>query len=272
MPDVAFVARGRYRAWPSELGTGIRTAPDLHATRLRPGGTGRTGTTRPLPVRAFWRPDAAERLCGLFALLMSIAGCSGPVPSPAVCTGPATTTVWVVDRGWHTELAVPATLLNGPAAYFRKVFPSARTILIGYGKKTFITAPADDLSAYLIGPFPGPAVIQVGALSVLPTDAYATGDIAPIALSDTQARALSEAINDDLAIGHDGRPRLVSKADSGVSLFYAARSGYRFEHTCNRWTVERLRAAGLPVDPVGVVLAGQAMRRLRDAPRCPAGG
>ncbi|MEJ1976695.1 MAG: hypothetical protein WDN49_11875 [Acetobacteraceae bacterium] len=102
---------------------------------------------------------------------LATAACStsmAPCPLPLAGDAP----VYVVSRGWHVDVGIPADQLDGPLAVYRDVFPGARTVMFGFGKKTFITAPADTISEYLLGPVPGPAVIQVTALSVAPPDAY----------------------------------------------------------------------------------------------------
>lgn len=62
--------------------------------------------------------------------------------------------VTLIDRGWHVEIALPAEALTGGLAVFRDVFPGARAVAFGYGKRTFFTAKTDSLSEYLLGPFP----------------------------------------------------------------------------------------------------------------------
>jgi hypothetical protein len=46
------------------------------------------------------------------------------------------------------------------------------------------------------------------------------------------------------------------------SVFYASAGTYNLSHTCNTWTAEALRVAGLPVNAAGVVFAGQVLGQL----------
>ncbi len=168
------------------------------------------------------------------------------------------------SRGWHTDIALPASRLTGGLAAFRRVFPGARTIVFGYGKRTFMTARADRLSEYLLGPFPGPAVIEVFALSTTPEQAYGPADLVTLSLPAGGAERLSDFLWADL--DRDGRdPRLVGPGSFAGSLFYAARSEYGLGHTCNNWVAQALHASGLPVAASGVVFSGQVMQRAEAA-------
>ena len=169
------------------------------------------------------------------------------------------------SRGWHADIAVPAGELSGGLAVFRGIFPGARTIVFGYGKRTFMTARADRLSEYLLGPFPGPAVIEVFALSTTAEQAYGTAGLVTLALPAGGAAALSAFIWDDLDRDRQDHLRLVGPGLFAGSLFYAARSGYALSHTCNTWAAQALHAAGLPVAAEGVVFSGQVMERAESA-------
>lgn len=211
----------------------------------------------------------------LAALLVALATASCAVPPPPCAAQPAgDDTIYVVVRGWHAEIGIPVEQLDGPLAFYRSVFPGARVLMFGYGKKTFITAPTRSLAEYIVGPFPGPAVIQVVALADTPLEAYEAGSTIRLAITPADNAALSAAIWHDLAKDPDGRPRLVSLGTRPVSVFYAARSGYNLLHTCNAWVADMLNAAGLGISGDGVVFSDQVMSRTADvaAAQCRAGG
>ncbi len=173
--------------------------------------------------------------------------------------------MYIVSRGWHTEIGVPADDLVGPLSMFRQIFPGAQAVMFGYGKRTFMTAPADNISEYLLGPVPGPAVIEVFGIGVMPPLAYGKQDMVALRLPPSGARALSAFLWDDLARDHTGAPLLVGAGFFPGSRFYAARSRYSLSHTCNTWVAAALHAAGVPMDPAGVVVSGQAMARAAEA-------
>ena len=80
--------------------------------------------------------------------------------------------------------------------------------MFGYGKRTFMTARADRASEYLLGPFPGPAVIEAVGLRAEPPDAYGPNDMIKLALPKGGATAISAFIWNDLSAWRRWRAQL----------------------------------------------------------------
>jgi Protein of unknown function (DUF2459) len=172
-------------------------------------------------------------------------------------------TVVLLDHGWHTDIGVPAEELSGPLAVFRDIFPGAKTLVFSYGKRTFLMAPAHTWSEYLLGPLPGPAAIMVTGLSVPGDQAYGPDPALIFHLPKGGAERLSNFIWQEIIRDEAGKPRLIDRGPFPGSLFYAATTGYALNRTCNEWSALALGAAGLDIDPSGVVLASQLMTRAR---------
>src|SRR4029077_9064348 len=104
-----------------------------------------------------------------------------PRPTNAEMVGGDTVTL--LDHGWHTDIGIPAEELSGPLSVFRTIFPGVKTLVFSYGKRTFLMAPANDWSEYVLGPLPGPAAIMVTGLSGSAELAYGTdpGLLPPLA-------------------------------------------------------------------------------------------
>jgi len=196
-------------------------------------------------------------------VLLCLAACATPAPYCKAGDGGAP--VYVADRGWHVEIGVPAERLEGPLAVYREIFPGARYVMFGYGKKTFITAPATTFSEYVLAPVPGPAAIQVTGLSVTPPEAYGAGETIALALPPGAARGLSDFLWSDLEQDSAGGPRLMARGPFPGSLFYYARSQYSIAHTCNTWAADALDAGGVAVTGQGVYFAEQVMARAAKA-------
>ena len=210
----------------------------------------------------------------MLPLLAVLSACA--TPHPAACLArpaPPGDAVWVVDHGWHTDLAIPARSLRGPMTAFRQLFPGMTVLLVGFGRRTFMTAPVTNLGDLLIGPFPGDGVLLVAGLTAPPDRAYADGTEAVLPLSPDRADRLSAFLWRSFALDH-GRPRRIGPGFFPGSVFFAARHGYSGFYTCNSWTEDALHQAGLAPGPAGVVLAGQVMVRVarRAAPACAIGG
>ena len=172
--------------------------------------------------------------------------------------------VYVVGRGWHTDIGIPVQELDKNLAFYAKIFPGAKTIMFGYGKKTFVTAPPDTIGEYFLGPVPGPAIIHVVGINVLPTEAYPPEDTYTLALPLEGKKALSAYIWNDLAKDEQGKLKFIGNSHAPQGLFYAANSEYNLLHTCNTWAVDALQAANLPISGDGVIVSGQSMARVSD--------
>jgi len=207
--------------------------------------------TRP-PVT---RRGLARLGCTLGAGAM-LAGCAIPQPAP----GCGAVTLWLLDRGWHTEFAIAADAIEGGLAAFVPRFPGARVLLFGYGKRSFMTATVERFQELLIGPFPGDGVIQVTAVSALPVPP-AIG----IAFDAPALRALTDFIWSTVDRDETGGPRLLGHRDGAV--FYASPRRYSLDYTCNTWSAEALATAGLPVAVDGVRVVSDLLRQVALLPQ-----
>jgi hypothetical protein len=203
--------------------------------------------------------------CSLCLLLTALLPACNSFAPPSCMPPDKGDVVYVTGEGWHVQLGIPVRELDRNLAFYRKIFPHARVITFGYGKKTFFIAPSDTISEYLVGPVPGPAAIQVVGLKVTPIKAYPPEETITLHLPPGGRRALSEYIWKDLSKDQGGKPIVIGQSTDPIGLFYAAESEYNLLHTCNTWAVDALHAAGLPVSGDGVVFSGEAMDRVADA-------
>jgi hypothetical protein len=203
----------------------------------------------------------AQYVRGLWIAIVLLTGCSGPM-APGHANAPLSgDSVTLLDHGWHTDIGIPAEELTGPLAVFRSIFPGARSLVFSFGKRTFLVAPPHDWSEYLLGPVPGPAAIMVTGLAVPAENAYGTDPTLILRLPKGGATLLSDFIWREIVHDEAGRPRLIDRGPFVGSLFYEASARYALSHTCNAWSALALRAAGLDIDPSGVIFASQIMTR-----------
>ena len=170
--------------------------------------------------------------------------------------------VEVIDHGWHTDLALPADGLVGRLAVFRSIFPGLRVLVVGFGRRTFMMAPVQTLGDLLVGPFPGRGAVLAIGLDADPARAYGDGTIAHLGLGTAARARLDDFVWRTLALGPDGRPLAIGAGPYRGSIFYATTRGYSGLETCNTWTAQAARAAGMPVSPAFDVFASQTMRQL----------
>ncbi|HEX3982442.1 MAG TPA: DUF2459 domain-containing protein [Acidisoma sp.] len=198
-------------------------------------------------------------------ILLLLAGCAAPPPLPSVEVSPGAgaETVSLIVHGWHTDIGLPAPEISGPLTTIRALYPGARTLVFGYGKRTFMIAPAHTIGEWIIGPFPGPAAVEVSAISSDSATAYGRDHVMTLALPPGGGARLSAFLWQALARGPSGKPIFIAQGNWPGSLFYAASAPYALNHTCNRWSAEALASGGLPINPDGVIFSGQIERAAR---------
>ena len=222
----------------------------------------------PLRTARLLKHTGRRRLPALLLLALSACtGASGETP-PSLAPQPVgAETVSLITHGWHTDIAVPASEVSGPLTRFRALFPGARSLIFGYGKRTFMIAPAHTLGEWVIGPFPGPAALEVSAISSDATTAYGTAHVQRLALPPGGAASLSAFLWQAFAKTSSGDPRYIAQGNFPGSLFYQAKSRYGLLHTCNTWSAEALAAAGLPLRPSGIIFSHTLDERVRELSR-----
>lgn len=203
---------------------------------------------------------ARSRRKAMAVALGALAACAVPPPLPCPAA-PDGAVAWVIDHGWHTDIALRPQDLDGPLAAFRLPFAAAEALVFGFGKRSFVLAEAGAAEELLLGPFPGRGAMQVKGLRLLPPAVY-PGRVTALALPAGGLARLSRFLWDSFALDPAGAPVPAHPGPLHGSLFYEAVRGYSLAYTCNTWAAEALRLAGLPVSERGVVLAGAVLAQL----------
>jgi uncharacterized protein (TIGR02117 family) len=170
--------------------------------------------------------------------------------------------VYVIDRGWHTDIGLAKDDIRGPLASIERAFPGVRYLVFGFGERAFLLSRRTDLLTMIRALFPSPAAMLVTALRVSPVAAFEPTHVIAVPLSPASFDRLNSFIWSYLARDSNGPPRPIAEGPYPGSLFYAAAGTYDATFTCNTWTAAALREAGLPVSPEGVMFAGQVMDRV----------
>lgn len=174
--------------------------------------------------------------------------------------------VTVIERGWHTDIALPTLAISGSLAALGREFPGERFLVFGFGDRAYYMAPDPPFPGMLAALLPGPGVILVTALRVEPAEAFGADNVVTLPLSPSQLAAIIAFVRSGLATGTDGSMQRLGDGPYPGSAFYASDGSYDAFENCNYWTISALRSGGLPVDPDGVIFAGQVMdlaRRLK---------
>lgn len=197
------------------------------------------------------------------AALAVLTGCvlTRPAPgeAPAACR-----TVWVTSNGFHTGIAVPAATAR--AAGFEP--GAAPWVEFGWGEDGAYRGERLTLGAATRAALGGEGVLHVAPLADRPDRLYAPGVATAVAVSEVGEGALAEDLRAEVVRDAEGRALVVGPGKGRGATFYAARTPYRTWRTCNVWTADRLRRAGVDVPRAGSTLAPVLTRRLRGGPTC----
>jgi uncharacterized protein (TIGR02117 family) len=162
-------------------------------------------------------------------------------------------TIFVRTNGVHTWLMVPSVAAGidwrplAPAHHIKDVRYAGNYLAIGFGNRDFYlnTPTWGDLSARtaLAAAFGrGPSLVHVEHERDPRPNEYQQ----PIILTEAEYRKLAARIRRSFEIGPSGRTiPLLGRGYGPADIFYEGRGGYNAYRTCNEWTGEALRAAGV---------------------------
>lgn len=200
------------------------------------------------------------------ALLATLPAACASRPAPVVeARGPETETVHVIQRGWHTDVGLLVRDLRGPLATLAADWPGAASLVIGFGERAYLMRPTPALGDMAAALLPGPGALLVTGLSVPPDGAFPADAVARRIDTAGMAR-LQRYLAASFGMAEGGTATRLRDGPYAGAVFFAATQRYSAGFTCNTWTAEALREAGLPVQVAGVVFAGQVMRQVRAGP------
>jgi uncharacterized protein (TIGR02117 family) len=201
-------------------------------------------------------------VAGLIALFLI--GCS-TVPRQAATPVPeGANRIYVIDRGWHTEIGLPVAELHGKLARVAADFPGATSLTVGFGDRVYLLDRDTDFFDMLRALFPGKAALLVTALSAPPEVAFGADNVVMLAIAKPQLDALEGLLASYFATDPAGQPLRLADGPYKGSTFFASDATYDALHTCNTWTAEILRAGGYEVSTTLVIFAHQVMAQARD--------
>jgi uncharacterized protein (TIGR02117 family) len=188
-------------------------------------------------------------------LLASLSGCALVPPDAVVPNGPAR--IYVIGRGWHTDIGLPVDEVSGPLASLESGFPGVRLMVFGFGERAYYMAHEEGSGEMLSALFPSKSAILLTALRASPNEAFADHRVVTLRLTQSGVDRIASEIWQSLEKRDAAAVRLADGPYAG-SVFYASDETYDALYTCNTWTAHLLRDAGFPVD-TQVVFAGQVI-------------
>ena len=191
-------------------------------------------------------------------LLALLNGCASISPSAPVPNGEAR--IYVVGRGWHTDIGLPVDEVSGPLASLENGFPGVRYMVFGFGEREYYMARKTGSAEMLAAMFPSKSAVLLTALNAAPDIAFADQRVVLLRLPQAGVDEIAAGIWQSLE-KHVGGAILLADGPYVGSVFYASDKTYDLFYTCNTWTAHLLHDAGFPID-VHVVLADQVMEQV----------
>ncbi len=207
-------------------------------------------------------------LIGVVAALLTWTRPGAPIP---MASG-APVAVYLLDNGFHTDLAVPRAALEqrgGPLAKATATLPPGDWILIGWGDATFYVdqSPISDRLPDGARAFfrPGnPSVLMLDPERQDPRDRYAADRRAALSLTPVAFDRMAGRIEDSLDLS-SGAPRIAVARTGDDARFFAGRETFSILHLCNHWTAGVLNAGGVTIRPARSAFSSEVMRSVRAA-------
>ena len=130
--------------------------------------------------------------CRLTALLLVlvVTACAEPVPAPP--TGPAT--VYVIERGWHTDIALPVSEIYGPLAVMTEAYPEATFLTFGFGERQFLITRTPSVGLMLSAMLPSRSAVLMTALKAPPEAAFGSRNVVALRASQAALEGLEAAL------------------------------------------------------------------------------
>lgn len=179
-------------------------------------------------------------------------------PNAVVPNGAAR--IYVVGRGWHTDIGLPVGEVSGPLASLESAFPGVRFMVFGFGERAYYMAHDEGSGEMLAALFPSKSAILLTALRASPNEAFSDHRVVTLSLTQSGVDRIATEIWQSLE-KHDGAAVLLANGPYVGSVFYASGETYDAFYTCNTWTAHLLRDAGFPVD-AHVLFADQVIRQV----------
>jgi uncharacterized protein (TIGR02117 family) len=189
-----------------------------------------------------------------------------PIPAPNVPPPSAGDCVelHLYSNGYHSDIGAPAAIF--PADHpLRRLFPDARSFLIGWGDQAFYYSDGTDLWLGLDALIPpSPSVLHI-AYNAGPSSAYlGPNDDLAVGVSREGAARFVAFVDRALVLDEAGAPIRTSDGKViGRSAFLRSRGSFHLFNVCNQWMARALRAAGVNVNARAAWLAGPLIRQAR---------
>lgn len=199
-------------------------------------------------------------LMAVWLVTVVLPACAPLQPSPAVADDPV---VYVIARGWHTDIGLSADSLTQPLARIARPFPGVRFLTFGFGERNYLLERRVTVATMLSAMLPSRSGMLITALSATPQAAFGSSNVIVLHISSAAFARVELRIWNEFQKSASGQPVWLADGPYPGSEFYGGVDTSYGLYTCNAWTADVLRAGGLPVPVPGVLFASQIMGMAR---------
>jgi uncharacterized protein (TIGR02117 family) len=187
------------------------------------------------------------RLNLLAPILLALWACAAPPAGPAQTQeGGPVVTVYLVAHDGHTGIAVPRADIPAGLWPESREFPQAEYLEVGWGNRDYYYGRNQGLWGTLNAVLPSPSVLHVAGFRSSPPDDYRANEIIELTVPVDGFGRLVRYIHDAFERAGAWPAAALGPGLYGESRFYPARDSFHLFRTCNVWTAQALRVAGLP--------------------------
>uniref|UniRef100_Q476P4 Lipoprotein n=1 Tax=Cupriavidus pinatubonensis (strain JMP 134 / LMG 1197) TaxID=264198 RepID=Q476P4_CUPPJ len=209
--------------------------------------------------RAFAR--TIRLLTGAAALASAACAPLPPAPSttPAI---PVAATIAVVARDWHTDVCLRSEDAGAGVHSLASGFEDVRYLCFGFGDRSYVVRRNHGIGTMLLALVPGRGVVLMTALRAPPADAFGAENVVSLAVGDAGLEGLQTYLRNAVERNADGGAIPLGAGPYEGGAYLSATAAYSLLYTCNTWTANALRHAGLPLAPIAV-FADDVMMQVR---------
>lgn len=172
--------------------------------------------------------------------------------------------VYVVNHGMHTGVIVARDHAVLDLPIITDAFVHSRYIEIGWGDEDYYQSKVKtsglSLQAVL---YPTNSVLHVAGVPIDPEKHYPEIEVAKILVTGAGLKSMLTHISKTFKRDTRGAPLTTGKGLHVHGLFYHAKGKFHVCNTCNTWTAETLKKAGIHVSSFLTITADDIMDQIR---------
>ena len=175
--------------------------------------------------------------------------------------------VYVVNHGWHTGIVISSENISDAYKLKQEKFPKNKYIEFGWGDYDFYQNPSNDVDYFLAAKaaiWPTKSVMHVVGFDIEPEKFFGRSGMISLNIADSLFSNMHNYISQSFERGEDGDILPLGEGLYGNSMFFRSDKIYIFPKTCNVWTAQVLREAGLDLSPLQYQSASDLMEKLAE--------